>query len=58
MPALMKVGGENIRVFVNGSILYGGPVASVNFVDLSEPAIQKIDLQVESPPGHILIEVA
>jgi len=58
VATIVKVSSKDIGILVDGAVLNGGPVISTDFIDLPEPAIQKKDLQVERPPGHILIEVA
>lgn len=58
MPAFVEVGCENVCVFVDGAILNDGFFAFTNLPDLVEATVQKIDLQMVSPPGHVLIKIA
>jgi hypothetical protein len=58
MPAFVEVGCENVCVFVDGAILNDGFFAFTNLSDLVEATVQKIDLQMVCPPGHVLIKIA
>jgi hypothetical protein len=53
----MQVGSKNMRIFIDGSVLYDHLVTILNFNDLLESVIQEIHLQVERPAGHILIKI-
>jgi hypothetical protein len=57
VAALVKVGRENVSVFVNGSILNDGFIAVADLVYLIKPTVQEIDLQVKSPTRHVGIEI-
>ena len=43
----MEVGGKDIRVLVNGAILYDVLAAFPDFENLSKARVQEIDLQIE-----------
>lgn len=57
MSALVKVCGEDIGIFVDGTVLNNGLIAVPDLVHLIKPAIQKIDLQMKGPTGHIRIKI-
>jgi hypothetical protein len=44
-------------IFIDGSILQYRFASLLDFYDLAEAAVEKIHLQVERPPGHIVIEI-
>jgi hypothetical protein len=52
----VEVRSEDIGVFIYGAILYDSFATFTDPDDLPEPAVQKIDLQVERPSLHIFIE--
>lgn len=58
MPAFVEVGCEDVSIFVDRAILNDGFFAFTNLPDLVEATVQKIDLQMVCPPGHVLIEIA
>ena len=53
----MKIRCKNMSVFVNRSVLNGGMGLGRHLLVLAVPRIQKIDLQVEGPTLHVLIEI-
>lgn len=57
VTTLMKIGCKDMCIFIDRPILYRNPVATVYFIHLSEPAVQKIDLQVKRPSLHVTIKV-
>ena len=54
----MKIGGEDVCVFVDRTVLDHGSRAFADLANLVETAIQKIDLQMERPLCHVAIEIA
>ena len=58
MAAGMQVLGENIGVFVNSPVLNDGFLAFADNPHLVKPAIEKIDLKMKGPTGHVLIKIA
>ena len=58
MMALVQVGSENVGVLVNRAVLDNRFFALSDLMDLIEPAVEKINLQVERPSGHVVIKIA
>src|SRR5262245_34432747 len=53
----MQVRREDVSIFINSSVLYDGFGATMNIVQLFKTAVEEIDLQVKTPPGHIIIKI-
>lgn len=53
----MEVGGKDVGVFVDSSVLNYSILPVSYFQQLLEPVVEKIDLEVETPPLHIAVEV-
>ena len=58
MAAGVEVFCEDIGIFINGSVLNNRLIAFADLAHLAEPAVEKINLQVESPPGHVFVKIA
>lgn len=56
-PHFVEVGSEDVRIFIDGSILDDNSVTSLDVDDLLETVVEEIYLQVKGPAGHVLIEV-
>lgn len=58
VTAAMKVGGKDVRVFIDGAILHGCLLTLTDFGYLAKATIQKIDLKMKRPAGHVIIKIA
>src|SRR5882762_4869287 len=54
----MKVLGEDIRVFVDGSVLDDCLFAFADHTHLVKPAVKKINLKMKGPSCHVFIKIA
>ena len=54
---VVQVGRKNVGVFVDGSVLNDRVVALQNIEHLLVAMVEKINLQVERPPLHVVVEV-
>jgi hypothetical protein len=57
MLALVQITGENVSIFIDGSILDSHRCIGADFIDLSKATVQEIDLKVEGPSCHIMVEI-
>ena len=53
----VEVGRENVCVFVDGPVLNDGLALFLHLDQLRETRLQEVDLQVEGPPRHVLVEI-
>ena len=53
----MQIGGKNMGVLVNRSVLHRVMVFGEHLTVLSVAGIQEINLQVEGPTLHVFVEV-
>jgi hypothetical protein len=53
----MKVGCKNVSIFINGPVLNYSFSSIPDLYQLIQAAIQKIDLQLKAPAGHVLIKI-
>ena len=53
----MKVWRENKGILVDSTVLHHGIRALLNVDNLLETVVQEINLQIERPPWHIVIEI-
>jgi hypothetical protein len=53
----MQIGGENMRIFINRPVLDNSFTSILDFDQLLESGIQKINLQIEGPPVHIKVKI-
>ena len=56
-PHLVEIGGKDASVLKDGAVLDDGVAASTDGHNVFETLVEKIDLQVERPSVHVLIEV-
>ena len=54
---VVKVGSKNVGVLVNRAVLDDALVLAAKAVNLAEPAVQEVNLQVERPPSHVVVEL-
>ena len=54
---VVEVGGEDAGVLVDGAVLHYDFLRVRYLHHVLEPLVQEIDLEVERPPRHVLIEV-
>ena len=54
---VVQVGGEDVGVLVNGAVLDDVFVLAPKAVNLAEAAVQEVNLQVERPPHHVVVEL-
>ncbi len=54
----MKIIGKDVSIFVDRPVLNGWPFTASDFANLSKAAIQEVNLKMECPSGHIIVEVA
>ena len=54
---VVKVRGEDVGVLVNRAVLDDALVLAAKAVNLAEPAVQEVNLQVERPPSHVVVEL-
>lgn len=55
---LVQIGGKDVSILVNGTVLNDGPLAFADLPHLVKPTVQKINLQVKRPARHVFIEIA
>ena len=48
---------KDVGIFVYGSVLHHGFGTAMNIVELFKTAVKEVDLQVKTPPGHIVIKI-
>jgi len=53
----MEVGGKDACILENGAVLNDGFGALANLHDVLEALVQEVDLEVERPAAHVLIEI-
>ena len=53
----MQIGGKNVRILVNGSVLNHRLLSAADILNVTPPRCQEIHLQIETPTLHILIEI-
>ena len=56
-PHLMKIGRKYIRILKNGPVLDNCFSTPADLNQLIQSAVEKIDLKIEAPPGHVFIEI-
>src|SRR5690606_19514971 len=49
---------KNVSVFVYGSVLNYSGVTLLNLLNLPEPCIEEVDLQVKRPARHVIVKIA
>ena len=54
---VVQVGRKNIGVFVDGAVLNHVFALTPYAVNLAEPAVQEVNLQVEGPSRHVVIKL-
>src|SRR5882672_7460252 len=54
----MKVLGEDIRVFIDGSVLNDCLFAFADYPYLIKPTVEKINLKMKGPSCHVFIKIA
>ena len=54
---LMEVGRKYIRILINGSVLDNCFSTLADLNQLVQSAVEKIDLKIEAPTGHVFIEI-
>ena len=53
----MQIGCKNVRIFIDGAILYYIFSTFSDLQDLAISAVQEIDLQIETPPLHLRVKI-
>src|SRR5262245_58417842 len=53
VSSLSKISSKDISIFVDGPILNDRSCTLANLIHLSKPAVEKVDLQMESPLSHV-----
>jgi hypothetical protein len=57
VPGLPEISREDVGIFINSAVLNSCFLTLTDFIDLTKPAIEKINLQVKCPPGHVFIKI-
>jgi hypothetical protein len=53
----VKVGSKDVGIFINGSVLDNCFSTSLYIEELVKPVVQKVDLEVEAPAGHVFVKI-
>ncbi len=53
----MEIGGKDVCVFVNRTVLDNGLFAIPDFPDLIKPAVEEVNLKMERPSRHVIIKI-
>src|SRR6478736_593514 len=53
----MKISRENVSVFINSPVLDDCLFAFANYLYLLKSTVQKVNLKVKCPPGHVTIKI-
>ena len=56
-PHVVQVGGEDVGILVDGSVLHDRPVSVEDFEHLLVAAVEEENLEVKRPALHIVVEV-
>ena len=57
-PHVVQVGGEDVGILVDGSVLHDRPVSVEDFEHLLVAAVEEENLEVKRPALHVVIEIA
>ena len=57
MTTGVEISGEDMRVFVNRTVLNNRFLAVPDFPDLIKPAVEKVNLKMERPSRHVFVKI-
>lgn len=55
---VVQVGGKDVGVFKDGAILNDGALALQDFENLPVTAVEEVNLKIERPAMHVVVEIA
>ena len=53
----MQVRREDVGIFIDRAVLDHGLGTAMDLEQLVQPAVEKIDLQLKAPAGHVLVKI-